>query len=87
MMLDWNRQKCVLTGEQGAQLLETLPPLGRTMAGLALLSGLRRGELFALRWDNVDFRQGCLTVRQAVYEGRFDTPKTQTGLRRYRCPR
>ena len=80
-MLRTVRPKWVLTVQQGAQLLETLPPLGRTMAGLALLSGLRRGELFALRWCDFDFRQGCLTVRQAVYEGQFDTPKTQAGVR------
>ena len=75
------RPKWVLTVQQGAQLLETLPPLSRTMVGLALLSGLRRGELFALRWCDVDFNQGCLTVSQAVYEGQFDTPKTRAGVR------
>jgi integrase len=40
----------VLTIPQAAALLDALPPLARTMVGLALLSGLRRGELFALRW-------------------------------------
>src|SRR5207302_3899082 len=48
------RPKWVLTTQQAAQLLEALPPLGRTMAGLAMLSGLRRGELFALRWRDLD---------------------------------
>jgi hypothetical protein len=37
------------------------------MVGLALLSGLRRGGL---------------TVREVVYEGAFDTPKTTAGVRR-----
>ncbi len=75
------RPKWVLTVPQAARLLDALPPLGRTMAGLAMLSGLRRGELFALRWCDVDTDNECLTVRQAVYEGRFDTPKTQAGVR------
>jgi integrase len=75
------RPKWVLTVPQAARLLDALPPLGRTMAGLAMLSGLRRGELFALRWCDLDLGHGCLTVRQAVYEGRFDTPKTQAGVR------
>jgi len=75
------RPKWVLTVPLAARLLDALPPLGRTMAGLAMLSGLRRGELFALRWCDVDTDNGCLTVRQAVYEGRFDTPKTQAGVR------
>jgi integrase len=46
------------------------------MAGLALLSGLRRGELFALRWRDIDEEARILTVREAVYDDAFDTPKT-----------
>jgi integrase len=38
-------------------------------------------ELFALRWCDVDDAHRCLTVHQAVYEGRFDTPKTAAGAR------
>ena len=75
------RPKWVLTVPRAAALLEALPPLPRTMVGVALLSGLRRGELFALRWRDVDERSQCLTVREAVYEGAFSTPKTAAGLR------
>ena len=75
------RPKWVLTTGQAAQLLEALPPLGRTMVGLAMLSGLRRGELFALRWRDLEERDRILLVREAVYEGRFDTPKTEAGVR------
>jgi integrase len=52
------------------------------MVGLALLSGLRRGELFGLRWKDLDEDERVLHVRQAVYEGTFGTPKTEAGLRR-----
>ena len=55
-----------LTLTQGALLLEALPPLARTMVGLALMTGLRRGELFALRWRGVDLVEGHLTVDEAV---------------------
>jgi integrase len=51
------------------------------MVGLAILSGLRRGELFALRWQDIDEASRVLTVREAVYDGAFDTPKTEAGLR------
>jgi integrase len=70
-----------LTTHQAALLLEALPPLGRTMVGLAMLSGVRRGELFALRWRDLDEQERRLAVSEAVYEGRFDTPKTQAGIR------
>jgi integrase len=51
------------------------------MVGLAILSGLRRGELFALRWRDIDERQRVLTVREAMYDGSFATPKTEAGVR------
>ena len=48
---------------------------------LALLSGLRRGEIFALRWRDIDEQFRMLTVRDAVYNGVFATPKTEAGAR------
>jgi integrase len=56
----------VLTSGQAAALLVALPPLARTMVGVALLTGLRRGELFALRWKAVDLSDAHLTVQVAV---------------------
>ena len=76
------KPKWVLTETEASALLEPLPLLPRTMVGLALLTGLRRGELFALRWKNVSVDEGHLTVEEAVYEGAFGTPKTIAGLRR-----
>jgi integrase len=76
------RPKWVLTTTQAGALLEALPLLARTMAGVALLTGLRRGELFALRWKSLDLVDGHLTVQEAVYEGAFGTPKTEAGVRR-----
>jgi integrase len=75
------RPKWALTREQAVALLDALPPLSRAMAGLAILSGLRRGELFALRWQDLDQEGRVLTVREAVYDGTFGTPKTEAGLR------
>jgi len=66
---------------QAVALLKKLPPMERAMVGLAILSGLRRGELFALRWRDIDQESRVLTVREAVYDGVFDSPKTAAGLR------
>lgn len=76
------RPKWVLTTTQASALLVQLPPLAQTMTGLAMLTGLRRGELFALRWQAVNLTEAHLTVQEAVYEGAFGTPKTEAGLRR-----
>lgn len=66
------RPKWALTPHQASALLDKLPPLGRAMVGLAILSGLRRGELFALRWQDIDEASRVLTIREAVYDGVFD---------------
>ena len=48
-------------------------------------SGMRRGEILALRWKDVDLRAGTATVRQTLEETRsgiaFKQPKTQKGAR------
>lgn len=75
------RLKWALTTSQAAALLEALSLLPKTMVGLAVVSGLRRGELFALRWRDIDQQARLLTVREAVYDGVFSTPKTEAGMR------
>lgn len=69
-----------------AQLLELLrlaakTPPDDTIIKTALLSGLRRGELFALQWPDIDTGNGqeggCVHVRRRIYQGVVDTPKTE----------
>jgi integrase len=67
--------------EPGRGAAGGLAVLPRTMVGLAILSGLRRGELFALRWKDIDEQKQLLTVREAVYDSTFSAPKTAAGLR------
>ncbi len=43
---------------------------------LALRTGLRRGEIFALHWSEVDFERRRLTVRYSVWKGQLGTPKS-----------
>ena len=53
---------------------------------LAITTGMRRGELCGLHWEDIDFEQGFLTVRRArvmVHGVATDTtPKTAAGQRR-----
>jgi integrase len=52
---------------------------------LALLCGLRRGELLGVRWEDVSFEDGTLTIRRALERiGKnltFVEPKSQSGRR------
>jgi len=42
----------------------------------AAFTGLRLGELLALRWRDVDFANSAIHVRQSFTNGRVDTPKS-----------
>jgi len=64
-----------LTFEEAARLLEGSSGMWRTMILVGLRTGLRHGELMALRWQDVDLVAGRLMVRQAVCRKKIDTPK------------
>ena len=48
---------------------------------LVAATGLRIGERLAVRWGAIDIEIGTLTVRESVFEGTFQRPKTQIAMR------
>jgi integrase len=42
----------------------------------AAMTGMRRGELLALRWRDVDWAAGLVRVRRSYTRGEFSTPKS-----------
>jgi len=63
------REKVVLTPGQVSRLLAELPEPHRTMALVAVLSGLRRGELFGLRWKSVDLGGAQFSFANRITRG------------------
>ena len=57
---------------------------------LELATGLRRGELVALQWDDLDFQTGVLSVSKQVNavkgELQFSEPKTKSSIRKIVLP-
>jgi integrase len=47
----------------------------------AAMTGLRRGELLALRWQDIDWEAGVVRVRRNYTRGRFGTPKSRRSSR------
>lgn len=76
------REQLTLTPEQVRALLAELMESYRTMVLLAVLSGMRRGEIFGLRWKCVDWIDGSILVSEASYEGHAAPPKTRASRRK-----
>jgi len=81
-----------LTIEDAKRLLSTIQ--GERLEAfyvLALTTGLRRGELLALRWEDVDLNSRQLRVRRALQRAngklRIVEPKTSTSRRAVVLPR
>ncbi|MBQ0868475.1 site-specific integrase [Streptomyces sp. RK75] len=80
-----------LTVQEGRQLLAAARG-NRLWAAyeLAVRTGLRRGEVLGLRWQDVDLDAGVLTVRQTLQrvggELFIGLPKTQRSARRVALP-
>ena len=43
---------------------------------VALNTGMRLGELIALKWDDIDLTAGMLTVQRSDWQGSLNTPKS-----------
>jgi integrase len=75
-----------LTNEELEALLDAtldteLGRLERTLYLTGAMTGLRRGELLALRWQDVDLDAGVIRVRRTYSRGQFGTPKSRRSSR------
>jgi len=84
------RKKWALTPDQAGRLIGELKGKAKVMAALAMLSGMRRGEILAIRLQDIAVRTdadnrrfGVISVNQASYLGHIDTPKTEAGVRAF----
>jgi integrase len=60
-----NRRTRAATPAEAAELLAVLPDTIRGIYTVAAYAGLRRGELRAIRWDDIDLAARVITVRTA----------------------
>jgi integrase len=88
------KTKLFLDDNQCKQLLSILEdeaaPQLRTMLTTLMYTGMRSGELLALKWEAVDFDTGVITIRHTLYhikgEYKLSTPKTKSSGRAVKVP-
>jgi integrase len=74
-------EKTPIEPERLKELIRALPEPSHSIALLLASTGMRIGELLALRWRDVDLKLGKVQIRQTVYEDVFDDPKTKRSRR------
>lgn len=81
-----------LTPEQAQRLLDAARKHKlETLLTVAVVTGMRRGELLGLHWQDIDFNEGCLYVRRSVVRmGKLGMiaaePKTRQSRRKIALP-
>lgn len=76
------RESVFLSPRDALRLIEALPEPCRTVVIVAVLTGLRIGEIAALRWGRVDFFRDVIQVKETYSEdASFGTPKTRSSVR------
>ena len=70
----------VMSIEEVQNCFAALDQRERLIAKLAVIAGMRPGEIFALTWDRLTATYA--DIRQRVYRGAIDTPKTDQSVRK-----
>lgn len=67
--------------EEVKLFLENVDPFYRNFFVVAFFTGMRFGEMSALKWKNVDFRLHIIKVRETLVIGEEGEPKTRGSIR------
>ena len=89
------KEIAVLSKEEIARLIDTAKEIKNPfmsvvmpqIISLTVHTGMRQGEVFGLKWDDIDFEKSCLFIRRSLAHviGKgavFQAPKTKNSIRR-----
>lgn len=71
----------VFTLDEIDTILENTSGSLKNLLGILFFTGMRIGELLALRWSDVDFQTDTITINKTVSAGTIGTPKTMSSDR------
>ena len=67
--------------EEIKAIIANVDPHYKNFFIVAFFTGMRFGEMSALKWCNVDFRLGVIKVRETLVQGEEGSPKTDGSIR------
>lgn len=71
----------IFTAEEAGKMLACLqsePTMFQVLIHMALVTGMRRGELVAVKWNSIDFKQKTISVKRSNYKLRGQDIQTKT---------
>ncbi|WP_345984786.1 tyrosine-type recombinase/integrase [Sulfurimonas sp. HSL-1656] len=69
------------TMDETKRIIENAEGDLQTFCALGFFTGMRSGEMIGLRWEDVDFERGEISIKRAIKMGVVSTPKTQSSIR------
>lgn len=75
------KEKPVLSPQQVNRVIEAIADEYKPLFVVAAVTGLRIGELLALRWQDVDLDAKKMAVRHSLWRGQLGTPKTKASAK------
>ena len=76
----------VLNAQEVAKLIEHCSPRYQLLIKIAVMTGMRQGELLGAAWTDVDWNSNTLYVRRVWRAKAFYEPKTRTSRRLIELP-
>jgi integrase len=75
------KEKPVLSAEQVRKVIEAVADEYKPLFVVTAVTGMRIGEILALRWQDVDLDARKMTVRHNLWRGQLGTPKTKASAK------
>ncbi len=76
-----------LTPEQMRRLMEATDTQWKGLIALGCMCGMRKGECLGLTWDNVLWAEHRINVRQSMWNGELQEPKTPRSVAKIPMPK
>ena len=69
------------TVEEMYKILDNAPEKIVAYFAIGFFTGMRTGEIIALKWDEIDFDNKLIKVRHSIRSGQYTEPKTKSSIR------
>jgi len=63
------------------QIIDNAPKRIKAYFAIGFFTGMRTGEIIALKWSEVNFEDKIINVRHSIRDGNYTEPKTKSSIR------